>query len=51
MKKPHVSRFGFKKRGPVKGWIVVDHEGFKSERQLRSWLASAIRYVEKLPTK
>ena len=33
------------------GWIRVDAAGFKSERQLESWVNRALEYVKTLPAK
>ena len=33
------------------GWIRVDAEGLKSERQLESWVNRALEYVKTLPAK
>jgi len=36
---------------PMKGWVMVEKEGFKSENVLKAWLAKAKEYVGTLPSK
>jgi TfoX/Sxy family transcriptional regulator of competence genes len=35
----------------MKGWVMVEKEGFKSEDNLKGWLAKAKEFVHTLPSK
>jgi len=35
----------------MKGWIMLDAEGYKSDNELKSWLAEAKKFAETLPQK
>jgi len=36
---------------PMTGWVAVEPDGIDSERQLRTWIERATRFVETLPAK
>ena len=36
---------------PMKGWVMLEDQGFKSEDQLRAWLNKAKDFVNTLPPK
>ena len=36
---------------PMKGWVMLEDRGFKSEDQLRAWLNKAKDFVNTLPPK
>ena len=36
---------------PMKGWVMVEKEGFKSDDALRAWLFKAKKFVGALPLK
>lgn len=36
---------------PMRSWVTVDADGIDTERQLRSWIERALRFVETLPAK
>jgi TfoX/Sxy family transcriptional regulator of competence genes len=36
---------------PMKGWVMVEGEGFASDDQLTAWLGKARAFVETLPPK
>ena len=36
---------------PMKGWVMVEGRGFKTEEKLKSWLIKARNFVETLPSK
>ena len=36
---------------PMKGWVMVEKEGFKSDDELRNWLNQAKQFVRALPPK
>jgi TfoX/Sxy family transcriptional regulator of competence genes len=35
----------------MNGWVMLDAEGYKSDDELRSWLAEAKKFVKTLPEK
>lgn len=35
----------------MKGWVLVEPEGVKSDDQLKDWVQRAIKFVGKLPAK
>jgi TfoX/Sxy family transcriptional regulator of competence genes len=50
MENPFVRPFDITGR-PIKGWIMVAQEGFKTENELEDWLNQAKKFVETLPPK
>jgi TfoX/Sxy family transcriptional regulator of competence genes len=36
---------------PMKGWVMVEKDGFKSDDSLKAWLAKARDFVGSLPSK
>ena len=36
---------------PMKGWVMIEMEGFKSDNDLNAWLNRAKEFVEGLPSK
>ena len=36
---------------PMKGWVMVETEGFNSDDELRNWLNQAKQFVRALPPK
>ena len=48
--KPFVRLFDITGR-PMKGWVMVEKEGFKSQDILGAWLAKAKEFVHTLPSK
>lgn len=36
---------------PMKGWVMVADEGFKTDDALRDWLNQAVHFVRNLPPK
>ena len=36
---------------PMKGWVMVDREGYKSKEDLRAWLEKARMFAGTLPAK
>lgn len=47
---PHVRPFDITGK-PMKGWVMVEQEGFKADRDLLSWLHQAKEFVSSLPPK
>ena len=50
LKKKNVRPFDITGR-TMKGWVLVDPAGFKTDRALEQWVALAIDFVSKLPRK
>ena len=36
---------------PMKGWVMVEGEGFRSDQELEAWLNKAKDFAETLPSK
>jgi TfoX/Sxy family transcriptional regulator of competence genes len=47
---PHVRAFDITGR-PMKGWVVIEPAGVRSNAQLKKWLEQARAFVETLPPK
>jgi TfoX/Sxy family transcriptional regulator of competence genes len=50
LKKPHVRPFDMTGR-PMKGWLVVDQDGFKTDKQLNTWIKEGVEFALTLPPK
>jgi len=50
LENPHTRPFDITGR-PMKGWIMVDEDGFPDEQSLQDWLVRAKRFVDTLPPK
>jgi len=50
MESPHVQPFNITGK-PMKGWVMVEEKGFKSETDLKKWLNLAKGFVDTLPPK
>jgi TfoX/Sxy family transcriptional regulator of competence genes len=50
LKKAHTRPFDITGK-PMKGWVMLADQGFKSEEQLRAWLNKAKHFVKTLPPK
>jgi len=50
LKLPHVRPFDITGR-PMKGWVMVQEEGFRSEKELKYWLGMAKAFAKTLPPK
>ena len=48
--KSHTRAFDFSGR-PMKGWIVVESEGYESDRDLENWIGQGVDYALSLPAK
>jgi hypothetical protein len=33
----------------MKGWVMVEQSGFKSDKKLKEWIEMAKKFVRKLP--
>jgi len=50
MARPHTRPFDMTGR-PMKGWLVVDPEGCRSEEQLDAWVKEGVDFALSLPPK
>ncbi|MGD2097257.1 MAG: TfoX/Sxy family protein [Desulfobacterales bacterium] len=50
LKKPYARPFDITGK-PMKGWVMLEEQGFKSEDQLKTWLNKARDFVKTLPPK
>jgi TfoX/Sxy family transcriptional regulator of competence genes len=50
LKKPHVRPFEMTGR-PMKGWLVVDEGGIKTNKQLSAWVKEGVELALTLPPK
>lgn len=50
LKSPFVRPFDITGR-PMKGWVMVEKAGFKTDDALKAWLAKAREFVSTLPSK
>ena len=50
LKKPHVKPFDMTGR-PMKGWLVVEADGCKTNKQLSTWVKEGVEFALTLPVK
>ncbi|MDQ3007899.1 MAG: TfoX/Sxy family protein [Chloroflexota bacterium] len=50
LKKPHTRPFDMTGR-PMKGWLVVEADGCKTDKQLRTWVKEGVDFALTLPAK
>ena len=50
LKKPHVRPFDMTGR-PMKGWLVVEADGVKTDKQLNTWIKEGVAFALTLPAK
>ena len=50
LKSPHVKPFDITGRA-MKGWVMVDQNGFSKDSELLTWLKQAKKFVSTLPRK
>ena len=50
LEKPHVRPFDITGR-PMKGWVMVATDGFKTDAELAGWLGQAREFAGSLPPK
>ena len=50
LKKPHARPFDITGR-PMKGWLVIDPDGYKSTKQLSAWVKEGVQFALTLPAK
>jgi len=50
LKKPYTKPFDMTGR-PMKGWLVVEADGCKTDKQLSTWVKEGVEFALTLPTK
>jgi TfoX/Sxy family transcriptional regulator of competence genes len=50
LKQSHVRVFDMTGR-PMKGWVMISSEGYKSDKALLSWIEKGIAFAQTLPHK
>ena len=50
LKKAHTRPFDLSGR-PMKGWLMVEREGYKTGKQLSTWIKQGVDYAITLPPK
>jgi TfoX/Sxy family transcriptional regulator of competence genes len=50
LKKPHVKPFDLSGR-PMKGWLLVQADGCKTDKQLGAWVREGVAFASILPPK
>ena len=48
--KPHVKPFDMTGK-PMKGWLLVEAEGYKTDKQLSTWVKEGVEFALRLPPK
>jgi TfoX/Sxy family transcriptional regulator of competence genes len=50
LKKPHTRPFDLTGR-PMKGWLLVEADGVKTDKQLNAWIKEGVEFALTLPAK
>ena len=50
LKKPHAKPFDLTRK-PMKGWLLVEADGVKTDKQLSAWVKEGVEFVLTLPQK
>jgi TfoX/Sxy family transcriptional regulator of competence genes len=50
LKKPHAKTFDLTGK-PMKGWLVVEAGGIKTDKQLSAWVKEGLEFASTLPPK
>ena len=50
VREPHAQRFEMRGR-EMDGWLRIDADGVRSERELRRWIGRGVAYARSLPPK
>lgn len=50
LKKPHTKPFDLTGK-PMKGWLVVEAEGVKTNKQVSAWVKEGVAFASTLPPK
>jgi hypothetical protein len=48
--RPHVRPFDFTGR-PMKGWVIVEPDGYAADDDLKSWVDEGVEFALSLPSK
>ena len=50
LKKPHVKPFDMTGK-PMKGWLLVEAAGYRTDKQLGTWVKEGVEFALRLPPK
>jgi TfoX/Sxy family transcriptional regulator of competence genes len=50
LKKPHTKPFDLTGK-PMKGWLLVEADGVKTDKQLSAWIKEGVEFASTLPPK
>jgi TfoX/Sxy family transcriptional regulator of competence genes len=50
LKKPHTKPFDLTGK-PMNGWLLVEAEGYKTDKQLSTWIKEGVQFALSLPPK
>jgi hypothetical protein len=50
LKKPHAKPFDLTGK-PMKGWLLIEADGVKTEKQLSAWIKEGVEFASTLPSK
>jgi TfoX/Sxy family transcriptional regulator of competence genes len=50
LKKKHVKPFALRGK-PMKGWLLIEPDGFKTQKQLSAWVKIGVEFAVSLPPK
>jgi TfoX/Sxy family transcriptional regulator of competence genes len=50
LKKPHAKPFDLTGK-PMKGWLLIEKDGVKTEKQLSVWVKEGVEFASSLPPK
>jgi TfoX/Sxy family transcriptional regulator of competence genes len=50
LKKPHTKPFDLTGK-PMKGWLLVEASGYKTDKQLSAWIKEGVEFASTLPSK
>lgn len=50
LEKPHIKPFDLTGK-PMKGWLLVEADGVKTEKQLEAWVKEGVEFASTLPPK
>jgi TfoX/Sxy family transcriptional regulator of competence genes len=50
LKKPHAKPFDLTGK-PMKGWLLIEADGFRTDKQLNAWVKEGVEFASTLPPK
>jgi TfoX/Sxy family transcriptional regulator of competence genes len=50
LKKPHAKPFDLTGK-PMKGWLLIEADGFRTDKQLNAWIKEGVEFASTLPPK